>query len=110
MAVDSKDNIYVVDTDGGVGLLGLVYKFYSNGNSTLVYFESLWTQFASYFYYPEGVALDGSGDIYLADTFNDQIQKLSSSGATSQWGGSGTGNGQFNLPSGVAVDRAGTST
>jgi hypothetical protein len=43
------------------------------------------------------VATDGSGNVYLADTFNDRIQKFDASGTfLATWGSSGSGNGQFN--------------
>ena len=57
---------------------------------------------------PFGVAVDSSGDVYVADTSNYRIQKFSSAGAyLTQWGTNGTANGQFMLPYGVAVDASG---
>ena len=45
------------------------------------------------------VAVDDSGNIYVADTFNNRIQKFDSNGNyLDQWGSPGTGNGQFNWP------------
>ena len=59
-------------------------------------------------YYPEGVAVDGQGNVYVADSFNDRIQKFDSSGNyLGQWGSCGSGNGQFKGPLGVAVDGQG---
>jgi tripartite motif-containing protein 71 len=44
----------------------------------------------------------------VADTFNDRIQKFSSGGAfIAKWGASGSGDGQFSSPEGVATDAAG---
>ena len=49
--------------------------------------------------YPEGVAVDGSGDIYIADHFNNRIRKVSSStGIISTV--AGTGDAQNNCISG----------
>src|SRR5205823_11157110 len=57
------------------------------------------------FNHPAAVALDASGDIYLADRGNNRIVKLSPGGdVLAQWGSLGTGTGHFNAPSGVAVD------
>jgi tripartite motif-containing protein 71 len=54
------------------------------------------------------VKLSAAGSVYVADTFNHRIQKLSPSGELlAQWGEQGTEVGQFRFPSGVAVDRRG---
>jgi len=57
---------------------------------------------------PDGVAVDASGNVYVADTFNDRIQVFTSGGEyITQWGSHGTGQGQFDCPSCVAVDASG---
>ncbi len=56
---------------------------------------------------PSGVAVDGAGNVYVADEWNHRIQKFTSSGAfVGKWGSRGSGDGQFNVPFGVAVDVA----
>jgi hypothetical protein len=52
------------------------------------------------------LAVDQSdGSIYVTDTGNDRVQKFSSTGAyQSQFGATGTGDGQLSKPVGVAVD------
>jgi DNA-binding beta-propeller fold protein YncE len=60
------------------------------------------------FSYPYGLAVDSSGNVYVADRDNYRIQKFTSSGVfITKWGSSGSGDGQFNRPYGIAVDSAG---
>jgi len=55
-----------------------------------------------------GVAVGGSGNVYVSDVGNYRIQKFTSSGAyVTQWGTQGNGNGQFQATHGVAVDASG---
>lgn len=55
-----------------------------------------------------GVALDTSGNIYVADSAHDRIVKFSSAGAVlSSFGSTGSGPGQFNYPTKIAIDQAG---
>ena len=67
--------------------------------------------------YPYGVAVDASGNVYIADTFNDRIRKVSggvittvAGNGTEGFGGGDNGpatSAQLYYPSGVAVDAAG---
>jgi DNA-binding beta-propeller fold protein YncE len=61
------------------------------------------------FFRPRGVAVDAAGNIYVADTENDRVQKFSGSNAVFQGviGGFGYGEGEFTQPSDVAVDASG---
>ncbi len=60
------------------------------------------------FSYPYGVAVDASGNVYVADRGNNRIEKFDTNGNyLAQWGTSGSGSGQFNQPFGVAVDSSG---
>jgi DNA-binding beta-propeller fold protein YncE len=53
-------------------------------------------------------ASDGAGNVYVADTNNDRIQKFDSNGSyLSQWGTNGSGDGQFEFPKDVGTDAAG---
>jgi DNA-binding beta-propeller fold protein YncE len=63
---------------------------------------------AGHFKHPWGVAVDGGGNVYVADTDNHRIQKFDSNGNfITKWGSRGLGNGEFRSPSGVAVDAQG---
>ena len=66
---------------------------------------------------PAGVAVDGAGNLFIADSFNDRIRKVDSAGVITTVAGTGrTGfggdggpavNARLSRPSGVAVDGAG---
>jgi DNA-binding beta-propeller fold protein YncE len=58
--------------------------------------------------FPQGLAVDASGNVFVTDTGNNRIQKFSATGTyLTQFGTSGSGNGQMSNPSGVAVDSLG---
>jgi hypothetical protein len=117
VAVDSAGNVYVADTGNhtirqitpaGVvstlaGLPGVTGSANGTGSNAL-------------FYQPEGVAVDSAGNVYVADTWNHTIRKITAGGAVSTLAGSagnygsadGTGSAaQFYQPQGVAVDSSG---
>ena len=51
-----------------------------------------------------GIATDSEGNIWVADTENNRIQKFNSKGEyLSQFGKEGSGNGEFKSPKGVAI-------
>lgn len=71
---------------------------------------------AARFNTPIGVALDASGNAYVADTASNTIRKVTPAGVVSTWAGSpgepgsADGNGteaRFDSPYGIAVDAAG---
>ncbi|MFC1600670.1 S8 family serine peptidase, partial [Patescibacteria group bacterium] len=97
--------IYIADTNNN-----RIQKFANNG-----VYVAKWGSFGSEngeFNKPWGVATSRdptpSNFIYVADTYNHRIQKFDSSGNfISKWGSPGTGDGQFNLPKGIGVDKKG---
>ena len=55
------------------------------------------------------MATDASGNVYVADYYNNRIQKFDVNGVfLTAWGSLGSGNGQLFLPSGVATDGSGS--
>ncbi|MBN1762271.1 MAG: hypothetical protein JW878_04230 [Methanomicrobia archaeon] len=79
---------------------------------TYVRFEKEWGSYGTgdgEFKEPNGIAVDHTGYVYVADTFNDRIQKFDSNGTfLTKWGTSGLGNGSFYYPWGLAVDANGS--
>ncbi|MGC2374141.1 MAG: SMP-30/gluconolactonase/LRE family protein [Solirubrobacteraceae bacterium] len=54
---------------------------------------------------PWDATTDSSGNVWVADTWNNRVQEFSSTGTfIRQFGSVGTGNGQFKNPYGIAVD------
>jgi hypothetical protein len=116
VAVDSAGNVYVADTDnntirkvtpGGAvtTLAGLAGSPGTNDG----------TGSAAWFCNPCGVAVDSAANVYVADTGNSTIRKVTPGGAVTTLAGlgrsrgsvDGTGSGaRFNTPTGVAVDSA----
>src|SRR5205809_4696198 len=57
---------------------------------------------------PTGIAVDGSGNVLVADTGNGRIEQFSPTGAfLSIIGTKGSGQGQLGQPNGIAIDRVG---
>jgi len=57
------------------------------------------------FAFPQGIAADGDGNLYVVDSGNHRVQKLTRDGTlVTQWGGYGSGNRQFIFPYAIAVD------
>ena len=57
---------------------------------------------------PQGIAIDPAGDVYVADTDNDRVQKFSADGTfVTEWGSPGSGDGEFSGVYAVDTDTAG---
>jgi DNA-binding beta-propeller fold protein YncE len=60
------------------------------------------------FKYPYGVTVDLTGNIYVADSYNNRIQKYNSGGKLIRlWDVIGANAGELGFPSGVAVSPLG---
>jgi DNA-binding beta-propeller fold protein YncE len=58
--------------------------------------------------FPEAVAVDAQGDVYVADQLSYEVQKFTASGEfVTEWGSYGGGHGQFGPIAGLATDAAG---
>ena len=119
VAVDHSGNVYVADygnnvirkiANGTVSIVAGSSTFaagYSDGAAT--------TQ--ALFNGPIGLAVDGSGNIYVADYGNAAVRKISSTGVVSTIAGqgdvagcldgAGTTQALFNVPRGIMVDSSG---
>ncbi|HTS29083.1 MAG TPA: IPT/TIG domain-containing protein [Bryobacteraceae bacterium] len=119
LAVDSSGNLYIDDTGnqrirkvsgGNINTIA--------GNGTGGFAGDGGAATSAEIYDPQGIAVDSSGNLYIADTNNNVIRKVASGGSISTIAGSnltGAGyvdnpvatNGQFSLPVGIAVDSSG---
>jgi sugar lactone lactonase YvrE len=128
IAIDANGDVLVADTDneairrvtpGGdvTTMMGKKAPGFIDGPAASASFsgKSTFTDNKRAFVGIAGVAVDASGDIYLADTGNNAIRRIARSGAVTTVAGNGTpgfanGNGRsasFNGPTGVAIDAAG---
>ena len=55
---------------------------------------------AGQFNFPTGLAVDGSGVLFIADSYNHRVQRITPDGGVAVIGGRGTGRGQFLSPQG----------
>jgi len=115
VAVDAAGNVYVADTFNNVirkiSINGQVATFSGTGNAG----NSNGTATQANFNAPRGVAVDSSGNVYVADTGNRLIRKINAAGTVTTLAGNsqageqnGTGTAaSFSNPSGLTVDASG---
>jgi sugar lactone lactonase YvrE len=115
VAVDNNGNVYVADTGNSA------IREISSGTVTTLAGSagnpgnSDGSGTGAQFYQPEGVAVDASGTVYVADTWNHTIRKITGGVSSTLAGLAGTfgsfdgtnSQARFNCPTGVAVDGSG---
>lgn len=115
VAVDAAGNVLVADMGNDairrISATGAVTTFAGGVTGGLADGSGAAARFNA----PSGIALDSSGNAYVADSGNNAIRKISPSGVVSTLAGGVTAGfadgtaraARFNSPSGVAVDREG---
>jgi len=116
-AVDGGGNVYVADygnyTIRKITAAGVVTTLAGTAGS---FGSADGTGADARFFYPYGVAVDGDGNVYVADRANHTIRKITPAGVVTTLAGaagsSGSADGtgavaRFNYPDGVAVDGGG---
>ena len=117
VAVDSAGNIYVADTDNNevrkVTAAGVVTTLAGAAGTSG---SSDGSGSAASFNGPSGIVADATGNLYVADTLNDTIRKVTSAGAVTTIAGVAGSNGfadgagsaaRFHGPQGLALDFSG---
>jgi sugar lactone lactonase YvrE len=118
-ALDLAGNLYIADQDNNrvrmVSAGGTITTV--AGNGTYGFSGDNAAATAAELAVPMGVALDGSGNLYIADNSNSRIRKVSTGGTITTVAGNGTSgmagdNGaataaKINYPEGVFVDKTG---
>ena len=119
VALDAAGNLYIADVNNNrirkVNSAGVISTV--AGTGTAGFSGDGGAATSAQLHWPRGVALDGAGNLYIADNNNHRIRKVDSSGSISTVAGTGTagysGDGgaatsaQLSNPRGVALDGAG---
>lgn len=116
VAVDASGNIFVSDTGNGA-----IREISAGTVSTLAgsagnFGGADGTNSTAEFFQPEGIAVDGSDNVFVADTFNHTIRQITAAGVVTTLAGTAGSSGeadgtngaaQFNCPTGMAIDNGG---
>ena len=119
IAADGSGNVYISDTSNyrirKIDSSGIITTY--AGNGTRAYAGDGGTAMAASLWYPAGLALDGSGNLYVADYGNSTVRKIASGGTittvagTGTWGFSGDGGSgskaALAFPMSLTLDSAG---
>ncbi|MFA5260206.1 MAG: hypothetical protein WC450_03135, partial [Candidatus Omnitrophota bacterium] len=122
-AIDGLGNVYIADTNNHrvrkVTPNGIITTVAGSGNNS--YGHNFGGDggpaLDALLYYPSAVAVDGEGNLFIADKYNHRIRKVDTNGIITTFAGNGgltySGDGgpateaSFFKPAGVAVDQAG---
>ena len=117
VALDSAGTAYVVDTGNGtVRVVSPSGQVSTLAGSAGNFGSADGTGTNAQFLLPQGLTLGPSGNLYIADTANHTIRKVSANGVVSTWAGLAGNNGlsdgagsnaRFNGPQGLAADASG---
>ncbi|WP_207795864.1 DUF6443 domain-containing protein, partial [Sphingobacterium haloxyli] len=115
VVMDGSGNIFLTDQQNHrirkITPSGAVTTFAGSGNIG----STNGTGTAASFHYPMGLAFDASGNLYVADAYNNKIRKITPSGVVSDYAGSGVqgtqdgaaGTARFYQPRSIYVDSKG---
>ena len=116
VAIDAEGNLYIADTDNHrvrkITPAGVVSTVAGTGKAGFGDGAAAAAQFNGL----RGIAVDKGGNLYIADTYNNRIRKISATGVVTTLAGSSTsgladGSGstaQFNHPKSLTIDSKGT--
>ncbi len=115
IAIDADGNIYVADQNNNcirkITPTGVVSTFAGSG----AFGSKDGAAAQATFYYPADVAIDDAGNVYVADSYNQRIRKISPNGVVSTMAGNGAegaadgtaNNATFRYPQGITIDTHG---
>lgn len=116
VAFDFFGTLYIADTNNNtirtMSPSGVVTTLAGSGQAG----SADGTGTAAQFYHPSGIAVDNGGNVYVADTLNQTIRKITAQGVVSTLAGSpgvsgsadgAGGTARFSSPTGIAVDSGG---
>ena len=119
LAADASGNLYIADTNNNrirkVDTNGIIATVAGGGGQG--FGGDNGPAASATLFLPQGVAVDGAGDLFISDTLNERVREVNSSGIITTIAGNGTQGyagdagpatgASLNYPEGLAVDAAG---